>query len=476
LEIRFSTLPPDCTVVNVSDPDAPFGVGAIRVQRAHDLRFRLLKPGYNSLEVTIPAQAVPAGPVMTWPLQQGSFLRLEPVLVTATFATAPQGAEIWTSRQGRSDDYLGLTGAPVLLNLADLLSSSKEGSFRIRLVAPGYQTVEVPIPEHLFGTGRANRWPAEGEYALAPTEGLLAPVVFAFRLRPWYGSLVVLVSLIVLALLVRSGLSVRDSLARARAIEGRLAEPGCELSGSRLGPYRLYEVLGRGATATVFRGVVEEDRPGRSAVAIKVFHLGEDAARRLSTEVKPLMELRHPNLVALLDWGQVDGFAYLVTELVPGRTLRQQLEHGPLGLEAWRMLVDDLLRGLEHSHQRSVVHGDIKPENVLMPFHGKAKLVDFGLSRSVLRPGLERFGGTPGYMAPELMAGHPPTVASDIYAAGTVLYEALYGSFPGGTEKTEDPYPELGRVLAGMRHPDPKNRPEDAEEARQALLAARVKR
>jgi hypothetical protein len=477
IEISFSTLPPDCTVVDLSNPEGPSGVGGLRVERpiqGGSLTFRLLKPGYNSLEVTIPQSALPQADRLVWPARQGSFLRLEPLLVTATFLTTPRGAQIWTSRSGQSDDYLGLTGDPLLLNLADLLGASEAGFFRVRLVAAGYQTVDVPVPQHLFGVGRPNRWPAEGEYALAPTGGVLAPLVFFFRLKPWSGVLIAVVALSFAALLLRLIGKAWGVVRRAANIERRAAEPGTSLSGSRLGPYRLFEMLGKGATATVFRGAKDHQTPTVD-FAIKVFNLSDTAVERLANEVRPLLELRHPNLVGLVDWGQAEGFAYLVTELVPGRTLRQELHHGPLGLQPWKALVDDLLLGMQHAHDKGIVHGDIKPENILLPYHGKSKLVDFGLARRSSRPGLDRFGGTPGYMAPELMVQHTATPLTDQFAAGTVLFEALYGVFPGDSSWQPDIFTELAPAILKMRDPDPAKRYADAEEARQALQSVRVR-
>lgn len=478
LEIRFSTLPPDCTVIDLQQPQRPPQQGVAWVESGDvsgELQFRLLKPGYQPLVVAIPATSLRASRgVLEWPPQPGGFLRLEPILVTATFVTAPPGAEIWTSQKGRSDDYLGRSGQPLLLNLAQLLGGAEGGAFRVRLTAPGYQTVEIPVPEHLFGEGRANRWPAEGEYALAPTGGLLAPLVFAFRVKPWFASGVALSALACLLLLAGLGLRAWATWRRALAIERRRAEPGTDLSGSRLGEYRLFERLGRGASATVFRAAREGERGEERA--IKVFHLGSDATQRLAAEVQPLLDLRHPNLVTLLDWGQAQGFAYLVTELVPGRTLREELEHGPLSWSAWRALVDDLLSGLAYAHGRGVVHGDIKPENILLPHHGKAKLVDFGLARRTLSRGLQRFGGTPGYMAPELLDGAEITLASDLFSAGTVLYESLHGALPSSEGASDSRYRELDPVFARLRHPQAQQRCQDAEEARQALLSVRLSR
>lgn len=478
LEIRFSTLPPDCQVADLDQPTQASQASRVMVERPEEgkaLHFRLLKAGYTPLDVTIPAEALPPSErVVVWPQEKGAFLRLEPQLVAATFLTSPSGAQIWTSRTGRSDDYLGVTGRPVLLNLADLLGNNDDGFFRVRLVAPGYQSVDVPIPRHLFGDGRPNRWPAVGEYALAPTGGLLAPLVFHFRLRPATSGLLVLVGLCLGLLLWRLAGRAWSAVVRARQIESRVAGPGVALAGSRLGPYRLFETVGKGATATVFRAELDHPEGPPEPLAIKVFHLRADAATRLAAEVRPLLELRHPNLVSLLDWGQSGEFVYLVTELVPGRTLRQELEHGPMLLEPWRELVNDLLLGLQHAHDRGVVHGDIKPDNILLPWHGRAKLVDFGLARRVLHPGLERFGGTPGYMAPEVLSSHSASSQSDLYSAGVVLHEALFGRLPGAAVEVPDSHAQLARALAKMTSAQPEQRWDDAEEARQALLSIRV--
>lgn len=476
LEIRFATLPPDCAIADLQAPDRPSTVGSVTLERpapGQKLRFRLFKAGYASLAVEIPAQALPSGPSVTWPVQQGSYLRLEPLLVSATFHSNPQGAQIWTSRTGTSDDYLGLTGEPVLLNLADLVSEDEEERLRLRLVAPGYQSVEIPVPQHLFGPGRPNRWPAEGEYALAPTSGLWALLAFHLRLRPWASALAAVLLVSLALLLLRLAGQALGVVNKARRLERLTAQPGADLSGSRLGPYRLLEVLGRGGTATVFRAIPEDGKG--EPLAVKVFHLGGESAERLAREVRPLLEMRHANLVGLLDWGQEGRFTYLVTDLVPGRTLRQELEHGPLQLDRWRALADDLLSGLAYAHARGVVHGDVKPENLLLPWHGKAKLVDFGLAQQTLRPGLEKFGGTPGYLAPELSEKHELTPSTDQYAAGTLLFEALFGVFPGNPQwEPPEQRAELAAVLLRMRQTEPALRYDDLETARQAVGAARV--
>lgn len=462
LKLQLSTLPPDCHIVDLDHPGKTTTQSTVTVERpgaGGSVKLRLLKPGYHSLEVRIPGHSLPPGPEVTWPVQRESFLRLEPILVTAILATDPEGAEIWHSNSGRGDDYLGLTGQPLQLNLAELIGEKADGFFRVRLSAVGYQSVEVPIPEHLFGPGRPNRWPPEGIYSLSSTRGPLSYMVFRFQRDPWKGTLILATGLAFLLTILELLKRYSGILRRARAIEQKTAHPdSTSMSGSRLGPYRLLDVLGQGGTSTVFRGCRDDDLEDKSDYAIKILKLGMDGPARLAVEVQPLLNLRHPNIVGLIDWGHVDRIAYLVMELVPGRTLRQELQHGPLNLSRWSLLADDLLSGLEHAHERGVTHGDIKPENILMPWHGKVKLGDFGTARQTLRPGLKRFGGTPGYMAPETLAQVDLTPLSDQFAAAVVLFEALLGEQPNLEDSETLDLTSIRGVLSKMKSKEPGQR------------------
>ncbi len=462
VRIQFSTLPPDCHIVDLEHPQETMENSTITVERpgpGESLRLRLLKPGYHSVEIQIPSEKLPPGPVLNWPTQRDSFLRLEPILVTAVLATDPEGAEIWHSNSGRGDDYLGLTGQTLQLNLAELIGEKPDGFFRVRLRAAGYQSVEIPIPEHLFGPGRPNRWPPEGIYSLSSTRGPISYLLFRFQKDPWRGSLVLVTVLAVLLALLEVSKRFGGLLRKARAIEQKVAHPeSASLSGSKLGPYRLLDFLGQGGASTVFRGARDDQLDDTSDYAIKILNLGSDGPERLAVEVQPLLNLRHPNIVGLVDWGYVERLAYLVMERVAGRTLREELRHGPLNLARWSLLAEDLLLGLDHAHGRGVTHGDIKPENILMPWHGKIKLGDFGTARHALRPGLRRFGGTPGYMAPETLAQVDLTPLSDQFAAAVVLFEALLGDQPNAETNEPRDLTTIRGVLFKMKARDPEQR------------------
>ena len=477
VEIQFSTLPPDCVVTSLDFAGVAGKNSRIRVDSRsienESLHFRLSKEGYQSRDLTLPSGNLVEAGHFVWPPEKGAFVKLDPQVVAVTILTSPSGAQIWTSRAGSTDDYLGVTGKPILLNLAELLGPNQEGFFRLRLTAPGYQTVDVPVPRHLFGDGRPNRWPSEGEYALAPQSGLFAPLLFSFWLNPWTSFLVTLCSLCIASLLVHYLRKLTESLRRARHIETRLADVGGRLNGSRLGPYRLYETIGKGASATVFRGERDDGGVGdESPLAIKVFHLRRDAMERLAAEVKPQLGLNHPNILLLYDWGQSGEFAYLVTDFIQGRTLREEMAVGQMKLVFWRRLVDELLQGLAYAHARGIVHGDVKPENILLPLHGDLKVLDFGFARSVYSPGLEKFGGTPGYMAPEVIGHVRVDVLSDQYSAGVVLREALHSCFVDHEFKQRESFGSLLTALSRMTEPKPDKRWEDVEEARQAVLSA----
>jgi serine/threonine protein kinase len=120
-------------------------------------------------------------------------------------------------------------------------------------------------------------------------------------------------------------------------------------------------------------------------------------------------------------------------ELLPGRTLADEVAQGPLDPEAVRRIGIEVLGALEASHQAGILHRDIKPGNVLLAADGRAMVGDFGIAKSTEGLNLTSTGmivGTAAYLAPERVAGHPATPASDLYAVGVILYEALSGRKP----------------------------------------------
>jgi len=200
--------------------------------------------------------------------------------------------------------------------------------------------------------------------------------------------------------------------------------------------YELVAKIARGDMGDVFEA---RDRVDGSKVAVKVLRAeylsDEPMRRRFRREGAVLKALQHPAIVRLLELGIAeDGVVFLVTEYVEGETLTERLSKGPLSIAEADALVDAVCDGLGAAHAHGVLHGDLKPANVVWPREGVPRLVDFGASKVL---GLDRLtatgeiSGTPAYMAPEMLAGKADVDRRiDVYAFGVVLYEALSGQRP----------------------------------------------
>ncbi|MGH2630120.1 MAG: Stk1 family PASTA domain-containing Ser/Thr kinase [Actinomycetota bacterium] len=199
-----------------------------------------------------------------------------------------------------------------------------------------------------------------------------------------------------------------------------------------------YHVMGRiasGGMGEVFRA---RDTVLDREVAIKVLHrsLAGDQAfvDRFRTEARAAAGLSHPNIVAVFDWGAVDGIYYMVMEYVRGQGLRALLTRdGRLEPAQATDVVRQTLLALDHAHRQGIVHRDIKPENVLITTEGVAKVADFGLARAYAEGRQTQAGtvtGTVQYLAPEQIRGEPADPRSDLYSLGIVTYELLTGKLP----------------------------------------------
>jgi serine/threonine protein kinase len=213
--------------------------------------------------------------------------------------------------------------------------------------------------------------------------------------------------------------------------------------------YVLGELIGSGGMGLVF--AAEQLCLGRT-VAVKLMR-AEYAAnaymlRKFHTEAIAGSRLHHPNIVRVIDHGMaLDGAPFLAMELVRGQLLSSLLvAEGSLAPRRAAKLAGQLLAGLATAHDAGIVHADIKTDNILVEDGDteRVKLIDFGLARLVDDPTPRSLllSGTPEYLAPELILGELATTASDVYAAGVVLYELLTGEVPfsGAT---------LGDVLDG---------------------------
>jgi serine/threonine-protein kinase len=205
--------------------------------------------------------------------------------------------------------------------------------------------------------------------------------------------------------------------------------PGSVLAGR----YRLESRLGAGATAAVWAA---RDLDLGRQVAIKVL-LGEgvnpDLAQRFEREGQILGRLSHPNLVGVYATGEHEGRPFLVMQLVAGVPLSEVLHDGTLPVDEAVRLVSDVAAGVAAAHRAGVIHRDLKPANILCQPDGSPVVVDFGIARVQDLTAMTRADvvvGTANYLAPEQARGETPTPATDVYALGCVLQEALTGRPP----------------------------------------------
>jgi hypothetical protein len=221
-----------------------------------------------------------------------------------------------------------------------------------------------------------------------------------------------------------------------------------------LGRYRLGARLGSGGFGTVFAARDERlDRP----VAVKVVPAPGPMPERAQREALAAARLDHPGIVGVFDAGEEKGERFLISELVHGRTLAQLERDGALSDRDVLRVGLSLAEALEHAHERGVIHRDVKPQNVIVPFEPTrtaAKLLDFGVAHLAGDEPLTRTGdvvGTLVYMAPEQAAGRRVDERADLYSLGLVLYEALAGTNPVRGPSPAETARRVGSALPSLR-------------------------
>jgi transcriptional regulator with GAF, ATPase, and Fis domain/tetratricopeptide (TPR) repeat protein len=213
--------------------------------------------------------------------------------------------------------------------------------------------------------------------------------------------------------------------------------------GTLLGHYHILEQIGQGSMGVVYRA---KDTQLERVVAIKVLHTAlsedEDFHIRFQKEARSAANLTHPNIVTIHDAGRDSNISYIVMEIVEGESLRAILaREEKLSLMRALELAAQIGEGLDHAHRRKVIHGDIKPENLMVTIEGNLKITDFGLARQrTITSSIqeEEMAGTIAYLAPERIQGEIGDERSDLYAFGVVLYEMLAGHLPFSGESMHD--------------------------------------
>ena len=223
--------------------------------------------------------------------------------------------------------------------------------------------------------------------------------------------------------------------------------------------YHVERELGRGGMGVVY---LARDVETGERVALKRLSGGGDRAE-LEREFEMALRLRHPVIVEIRDFGSDDHGPFLVMEYIDGDDLLSWAgKVDGRRVARWAVALAD---ALEYARRRGLVHGDIKPHNVLVPRADpdRARLLDLGL---VGRSGTSSRGGTPAYMAPEVLAGKPPDHRADLFSLGCVLYQCLTGvpPFDGADRRTPPPLPDdvpaaLAAVVERLLRPLPNDRP-----------------
>ncbi len=215
-----------------------------------------------------------------------------------------------------------------------------------------------------------------------------------------------------------------------------------ETSGSELSPgsvfarkYQIVEELGRGGMGRVYRVF---DREVEEFVALKLIKpeiaADKNTIQRFRNELKLARKISHKHVCRMFDLNREGDTHFITMEFVPGEDLKSSLRRmGPLSLGKAVFIAKQVCEGLAEAHRMGVVHRDLKPQNIMIDRDGNARIMDFGIARSLEAKGVTDSGGvigTPEYMSPEQVEGKAVDARSDIYSMGAILYELVTGQVP----------------------------------------------
>lgn len=342
--------------------------------------------------------------------------------------------------RGRDKTYLVFAAAIALFFLWFILAvvQSLWGVIMILAMAAGLGYLAerfYPAP-HSYGmvgstvTGLIGAW--AGQRLIGP----FGPKILGAYIIPAFAGI----------LLVNWGLRSLRLAGRARTLEKYNARGRGEdrVIGSKIEDYRIVSRLGVGGSAKVYRAIPDRTLNEDEPIAIKVFNeestSDAEFGNRLQREIDLVKKLNHPRIVKVFKTGEQDGLRYMLMEFVDGEPLSKYLTtHGFLSLPETVDLCIELSRVLAYAHTLSVIHRDIKPDNIMMTKSGP-RLLDFGLARPEGQSSLTQTGsalGTPSYMSPEQIRDDKLVDGrADQYALGCVLFELMTGQRPFISEQS----------------------------------------
>ena len=231
--------------------------------------------------------------------------------------------------------------------------------------------------------------------------------------------------------------------------------------------YRLDELIAEGGFAQVYRAY---DTELQRTVAIKIPKPSKLGSKdNFLAEARRVARLKHDSIVPVHDVGVENDTCYIVTEYVEGGSLADKLVSGKVPREQALRWVSEIADALEYAHLNGVIHRDVKPANVLIDHHGRAKLADFGIAHSATKTG--EFApslGTLRYMSPEQLEGKPSDHRSDLYSLGVVLYEVLTGRIP---YSSSEPNVLRKEIVLGKQSDWPSDIPADVRQICQKALS-----
>lgn len=199
--------------------------------------------------------------------------------------------------------------------------------------------------------------------------------------------------------------------------------------------FQVIEELGKGGMGEVYKVF---DKKIKEKVALKLLNheiaADEKAIERFRNELKYARKISHRNVCRMFDLGEEEGTQYIIMEYVPGEDLKGTIRRvGQLSVGKAISISKQVCEGLAEAHRLGVVHRDLKPQNIMVDREGNARIMDFGIARSIKTKGITGTGvmiGTPDYMSPEQVEGKEVDHRSDIYALGVILYEMVTGGVP----------------------------------------------